>query len=35
MELCHMAGMAVGDYALYIAILGIVCGLVFVLGINQ
>ena len=32
---CEMGGMELWDYAYFIGILGIVCGLVFVLGINQ
>lgn len=34
-ELCDMGGMSVDGYAHYIGMLGIVCGLLFCLGINQ
>ena len=34
-ELSDMGGMSVDGYAHYIGMLGIVCGLLFCLGINQ
>ena len=34
-ELCDMGGMSVEGYAHYIAMLGIICGMLFCLGINQ
>ena len=34
-ELCDMGGMSVEGYSHYIGMLGIICGLLFCLGINQ
>jgi hypothetical protein len=32
---CDMGGMVLQDYAYYIAMLGIACGVAFILGIKQ
>jgi len=32
---CDMGGMSLDNYVYYIAILGVICGLAFVLGMNQ
>lgn len=33
--MCEMGGMILSDYAFYIGMLGIICALAFIMGINQ
>jgi hypothetical protein len=35
MKVVDMGGMTLADYSYYIALLGLFCGLVFVLGLKQ